>query len=103
MARRVIKYKRFMGFMTSRLDSITVPTLDVDLIWHTNQLRPSTYYQLCMTLTDDHFVDHDDKIGETNLHDVFAKTTRACQKKYKKPYSECTCWYFDMSPKKVQD
>lgn len=94
MARLVTKYSRFFSIMASRLDQTSVPTLDVDLLWHTNQLTPANYYGLCMENTEPStFIDHDDKIGETKLHDAFSQTTKIYQKRYKEPYSECTCWY----------
>lgn len=39
------------------------------------------------------FLNHDDKLSESNLHASFAWTSAAYEKKYAQPYSECACWY----------
>jgi hypothetical protein len=71
---------------------MAVPTLDVDLAWHTHQLNPSVYLQYTVAQTKT-FIDHDDKVAETKLTDGFARTSKIYQTLYKEPYSECTCWY----------
>ena len=39
------------------------------------------------------FVDHNDKIPESDLTKAFTYTSKVYQDKYKEAYSECTCWY----------
>ncbi|PSR84241.1 hypothetical protein BD289DRAFT_368883 [Coniella lustricola] len=92
MARLITKYKRFIQLMRDDPHATLVPTLDIDLAWHTHQLSPAHYYRYTTALTSK-FVDHDDKIDEDALADAFKATTRAYQKKYGDVYSECTCWY----------
>ncbi|PGH01765.1 hypothetical protein AJ79_07813 [Helicocarpus griseus UAMH5409] len=75
-------------------NKLAVPTLDIDLAWHTHQLSPQSYFRYSVHMTRDRFVDHDDKIAEDNLSNAFKWTS----KKYMemtdgKPYSECLCWY----------
>lgn len=101
MTRLIKKYKIFFDIMVSHPQRMAVPTLDVDLTWHTHQLSPSRYFQYSVlhsnlaSATRDHvFIDHDDKVGEDKLSDGFEWTS----KMYKKMtggeiYSECTCWY----------
>lgn len=91
MSRLIIKYVRFVNIMKDE-DNMAVPTLDVDLAWHTHQLNPSAYLQYTVAETKS-FVDHDDKVAETKLNDSFAWTSKMYQKLYGEPYSECTCWY----------
>ena len=43
---------------------MAVPTLDVDLAWHTRQLSPYNYMMYTVKMTKQ-FVDHDDKVAET--------------------------------------
>ncbi|KAF3764157.1 hypothetical protein M406DRAFT_226915, partial [Cryphonectria parasitica EP155] len=94
MARLVNKYHRFMTLMRDHPNKTCVPTLDIDLAWHTHQLAPYAYYRYTITSTVDHkFVDHDDKMAEDKLATGFDWTTRAYQDKYGEVYSECTCWY----------
>lgn len=71
---------------------MAVPTLDVDLAWHTHQLNPAYYMEYTVKRCKQ-FIDHDDKVAETKLNDSFAWTSKAYQKLTGQPYSECTCWY----------
>ncbi|KAG6369007.1 hypothetical protein INS49_003226 [Diaporthe citri] len=92
MTRLVKKYERFISLMADNPTKTCVPTLDVDLAWHTHQLSPSAYYAYTTARTTK-FIDHDDKIDEDKLSDCFAWTVKAYQAKYSVVYSECTCWY----------
>ncbi|KAK3290359.1 uncharacterized protein B0H64DRAFT_368914 [Chaetomium fimeti] len=92
MERLVKKYDRFFSIMAKFPLNVAVPTLDVDLAWHTNQLSPLAYYQFSVARTQK-FIDHDDKIDEDALSGHFEWTSRAYQDMYGKVYSECTCWY----------
>ncbi|KAI7536754.1 hypothetical protein KC331_g11296 [Hortaea werneckii] len=89
--RLITKYDRFVRIMADG-QKMAVPTLDVDLAWHTHQLSPSGYF----TYTVKHcmqFIDHDDKVAEDTLDDSFEWTSKRYQKLYREPYSECMCWY----------
>ncbi|KAK4646924.1 uncharacterized protein QC761_100410 [Podospora bellae-mahoneyi] len=92
MERLIVKYNRFLAIMAENPDNVVVPTLDVDLAWHTHQLSPGMYYQHTVSLTGK-FVDHDDKIEEGVLSAQFEWTSQKYQEKYGEVYSECTCWY----------
>ncbi|KAI4728109.1 hypothetical protein E4T49_04006 [Aureobasidium sp. EXF-10728] len=89
--RLIRKYSRFIAII-SRYSKMAVPTLDVDLAWHTHQLTPSKYLQYTVAQSRT-FIDHDDKVAEAKLTDAFADTSKIYQKLYGEPYSECTCWY----------
>ncbi|GAM88150.1 hypothetical protein ANO11243_061810 [Dothideomycetidae sp. 11243] len=92
MARLIQKYERFFLIMRTHPDKITVPTLDVDLAWHTHQLSPVAYrdysLRVCKTL-----IDHDDKIDENKLSTSFEWTSKTYEKMFDAVYSECMCWY----------
>ncbi|PWY73756.1 hypothetical protein BO94DRAFT_578164 [Aspergillus sclerotioniger CBS 115572] len=101
MDRLIKKYHVFFTIMATNPGHMAVPTLDVDLAWHTHQLStPSRYFAFSLhhTRYSQHgtpiFLDHDDKVDESILSDGFAWTS----KMYKQLtdgqiYSECTCWY----------
>ncbi|GAD93402.1 conserved hypothetical protein [Paecilomyces variotii No. 5] len=96
MDRLIEKYRVFFTIMVDNPNHMAVPTLDVDLAWHTHQLDPSRYYtySVVKTMPLKTFIDHDDKVAEDKLSDAFAWTSKV----YKKItngglYSECTCWY----------
>ncbi|KAL7920374.1 hypothetical protein ACQKWADRAFT_162965 [Trichoderma austrokoningii] len=92
MSRLITKYDRFMQIMTKHPTKMVVPTLDVDLAWHTHQLEPSHYYYYTVSKTAK-FIDHDDKIDEDKLSRCFEWTTKTYQGMFGEVYSECTCWY----------
>ncbi|KAJ5834654.1 hypothetical protein N7447_000680 [Penicillium robsamsonii] len=98
MDRLIKKYKVFFRIMLENPKNMAVPTLDVDLAWHTHQLSPLRYYGYSTSSPSANdlrvFIDHDDKVDEGKLSDGFAWTS----KMYRRitdggVYSECTCWY----------
>lgn len=100
MERLIRKYDVFFQIMISHTNKMAVPTLDVDLAWHTHQMSPSRYFMYSQAKTSKvrlgvtAFIDHDDKVDEAQLSDAFQWTS----KKYFEMtngelYSECTCWY----------
>ncbi|TID21286.1 hypothetical protein E2P81_ATG04572 [Venturia nashicola] len=93
MERLIQKYQRFFTLMAENLHKVAVPTLDIDLAWHTHQLNPLEYYAYSDKMCYGRYIDHDDKIEETALSDAFTWTSKAYADKYGEPYSECTCWY----------
>ncbi|KAI0003470.1 hypothetical protein F4779DRAFT_601953 [Xylariaceae sp. FL0662B] len=92
MQRLIVKYGRFTRIMALNPKEIVVPTLDVDLAWHTHQLSPAIYLKWMYSKTGQ-FIDHDDKIDEDRLSLAFEWTSRAYQGLCGEVYSECTCWY----------
>ncbi|KAF9885218.1 hypothetical protein FE257_000578 [Aspergillus nanangensis] len=99
VARLIKKYELFFRIMAENPHHMAVPTLDVDLAWHTHQLCAARYYTYSTAQTARHtkfpiFVDHDDKVDENRLSDGFEWTSSV----YKsltggELYSECVCWY----------
>lgn len=91
----LIRYKRFFLMLTAdryRLN-ILVPTLDIDLLWHTYQLSMYGYFRDCRTSPCHYVIDHDDKIDENRLDDAFARTARRYRHLFKDNYSICYCQY----------
>lgn len=92
MSRLVTKYGRFFQIMKENPRRLAVPTLDVDLAWHTHQLMPQAYYTYSLENMRN-FVDHDDKIAEHDLSSAFEWTSKTYAKMFNEAYSQCTCWY----------
>lgn len=92
MDRLLGKYARFMKLMAAYHLRIAVPTLDVDLGWHTHQLSPKAYFEYTMAKAK-RFLDHDDKIDEDSLSKHFQWTSKTYEAEYGELYSECICWY----------
>jgi hypothetical protein len=93
MDRIYLKYTRFLSMMRTHSDKLCVPTLDVDLAWHTHQTMPASYYAACTSRGGTKFIDHDDKIREDKLSEAFEWTSKVYQENFNEVYSECTCWY----------
>jgi len=64
MTRLLTEYTRYIGLIARYPTQVAVPTLDVDLAWHTHQLSPASYYASSISQTGK-FINHDDKIEET--------------------------------------
>lgn len=88
------KYHRFFSIITAKsLKQMLVPTLDIDLIWHTHQLMLYGYIRDCKYSECQTMIDHNDDVSETLLIDAFQYTARLYKDKYKKDYSACSCEY----------
>lgn len=92
MDRCCLKYNRFMRIIAKNPKKTAVPTLDVDLGWHTHQLMPLSYF-MYTTKRVFKYVRHDDKIEDEKLNDGFEWTSKIYQEMFDEVYSECTCWY----------
>ena len=86
------RYMRFFQLMTL-VSSMLVPTLDIDLVWHTHQLRGNLYFKACWNSKRASVIDHDDKIDLSRLDDGFERTSRLYRRSFGKEYLICLCWY----------
>ncbi|CAI7611544.1 unnamed protein product [Penicillium pancosmium] len=95
--RLIKKYEVFFDIMLSNPRNMAVPTLDVDLAWHTHQLQPRRYFHYSIRIMASgqrRFIDHDDKVDENKLSEAFEWTTKMYRRATNGGiYSECTCWY----------
>ncbi|KAJ1971742.1 hypothetical protein H4R35_005084 [Dimargaris xerosporica] len=80
------RYKMFMELMKGRHHRVLVPTLDVDLAWHTHQLFPKQYADYTIRCTGRH-INHDDTYSKSRLNTQFALTAKLWLKRYKTPYT----------------
>lgn len=92
MDRLLVKYSRFVDIMIAHPLMTVVPTLDVDLGWHTHQLSTKSYFDYTFVHCKK-FIDHDDKLEEDALSSGFEWTSKTYEKMFQEVYSECTCWY----------
>ncbi len=92
MERSISKYYRYFSILANHPENFAVPTLDIDLVWHTHQLSPLKYYNYSLKTTEI-LIDHDDKVDENKLSDAFEWTSKTYEKLFHEVYSECTCWY----------
>ncbi|KZP11436.1 hypothetical protein FIBSPDRAFT_800291 [Athelia psychrophila] len=86
----VARYHAFLDLMASSTGAFFVPTLDIDLAWHTHQLFASQYMNDTKTYVG-RYVDHDDKVEEEHLSTSFDLTCRAWQSRFHVAYMHCGC------------
>ncbi|KAF6750970.1 hypothetical protein DFP72DRAFT_1172599 [Ephemerocybe angulata] len=86
----IARYHAFMDLMSSSPASFFVPTLDVDLAWHTHQLRCKQYEVDCHAYVG-RYIDHDDKVDGIRLSSAFDLTCRAWKDRFGIEYTHCGC------------
>ncbi|TCD60359.1 hypothetical protein EIP91_010319 [Steccherinum ochraceum] len=86
----VARYHAFLDLLHSVPNSLFVPTLDIDLVWHTHQLMGFTYASDTIKHVR-RFIDHYDKIEEGFLSNALDLTCRAWQQRYDVSYMHCGC------------
>ncbi|KFY38565.1 hypothetical protein V494_04309 [Pseudogymnoascus sp. VKM F-4513 (FW-928)] len=91
LLRAVDRYSKFVKLFKLYPNTILVPTLDIDLVWHTHQCSPSNYDEGMMKVAG-RLIDHDDKIGEGVLNPGFARTKDLFRIRFGQEYQVCHCW-----------
>ncbi|CAL1714266.1 unnamed protein product [Somion occarium] len=86
----IVRYHAFLDLMTPSCTMLLVPTLDIDLAWHTHQMTGYAYGDDCVKFLG-HLVDHNDKIESNYLADAFDKTCLAWERRFNIPYMHCGC------------
>ncbi|OBS24492.1 hypothetical protein FPOA_05033 [Fusarium poae] len=84
---------RYLNFckLIKMSKSTVVPTLDIDLIWHTHQCT-AKYYGRAMKVLAGKFVNHDDTIEKPQLGDGFTETRSLYRVHFGQEYRACGCW-----------
>ncbi|KAL1581447.1 hypothetical protein V4U94_001183 [Candida albicans] len=86
------RYVNFFHMLTSSdLKRMLVPTLDIDLMWHTHQLWNYGYFKDCLESPCHTGIDHDDTVDENKLDDGYEYTCKMYRKLFKQEYSVCYC------------
>ncbi|KAK4360589.1 hypothetical protein RND71_019541 [Anisodus tanguticus] len=101
----VAQYKGFLHLIRRNkersIKSFTVPTYDIDLIWHTHQLYPASY---CKDLVDimGKVLEHDDTDSDRTkgkkLDTGFSRTTKQWEETYGSRYWRAGAMYRGSSP-----
>ncbi|KIY68411.1 hypothetical protein CYLTODRAFT_374384 [Cylindrobasidium torrendii FP15055 ss-10] len=86
----IARYHAFLDLMQSSPASFFVPTLDIDLAWHTHQLKSAQYENDCWVYVG-RFVDHNDRVEEDKLSNAFDITCRAWESRFHVQYTHCGC------------
>ncbi|ESU10063.1 hypothetical protein FGSG_03198 [Fusarium graminearum PH-1] len=88
--RGVSRYVNFCKLIKMSKTTV-VPTLDIDLVWHTHQCT-AKYYGQAMKVLAGKFVNHDDTIEKPQLGDGFAETRALYRVHFGQEYRACGCW-----------
>jgi hypothetical protein len=91
LQRAIDRYSKFLKLLKLYPGAMLVPTLNIDLVWHTHQCSASRYENDTRVFTD-RFIDHDDKLGTSVLDDGMEKTKRLFRIRFGQEYLVCTCW-----------
>ncbi|KAK6359961.1 hypothetical protein TWF696_001084 [Orbilia brochopaga] len=91
LERAITRYRRFLQLFKFYPGKMLVPTLDIDLVWHTHQLSPFLY-QAGTTKYARRIIDHNDKLGRPTLDDGFTRTKELYRIRFGQEYNVCTCW-----------
>lgn len=90
LVRCIARYHAFLDLMNQNSGLFLVPTLDIDLAWHTHQLKGEQYRldtQYCLQRTPN----HDDNVDATSLSTAYDITAKAWKARFGVPYSVCGC------------
>lgn len=93
LARAVHRYVRFFELFRVHPGQTLVPTLDVDLVWHSAMLTPVLYRGWCRGAAGGRFVGHDDALGKGVLSGGFEFTEAAYRAAFGSAYARCCCWF----------
>ncbi|KAM5342233.1 hypothetical protein ACJ41O_015264 [Fusarium nematophilum] len=91
LSRGIDRYRKFCELLRLSKSTMLVPTLDIDLAWHTHQCSAG-YYERGMKILAGRFINHDDTIGKEDLGDGYGDTRRLYRIHFGKEYQNCGCW-----------
>ncbi|KAI0866600.1 hypothetical protein F4860DRAFT_145898 [Xylaria cubensis] len=91
LTRGITRYERFLKLFKLYPRTMLVPTLDIDLVWHTHQCSPSQYILVTAEIAG-RFIDHNDKLGTATLDPAFENTKALYRIRFADEYRTCNCW-----------
>jgi hypothetical protein len=91
LQRAIQRYEYFLTLFKMYPRKMLVPTLDIDLVWHTHQCSPAQYMEATQKLAG-RFIDHDDKLGSDKLDAGLENTINLYRVRFAEEYEYCLCW-----------
>ncbi|PYH80431.1 hypothetical protein BO82DRAFT_355600 [Aspergillus uvarum CBS 121591] len=91
LTRALARYERFVALFRLHPGTTLVPTLDVDLVWHTHLCSAVMYEESILERTG-RYINHDDKLGGEILTGGFDATGKLYEAATGEPYGGCFCW-----------
>ncbi|KAM0216396.1 hypothetical protein ACHAQD_007858 [Fusarium lateritium] len=102
LSRAVERYDKYLQLFKLYPGKMLVPTLDIDLVWHTSQLSPAAY-KASMEARCGRFINHDDKIAKPKLVVGNDETQSLYRIRFGLEYSVCLCWECQAVTSAVED
>ncbi|EJT98278.1 hypothetical protein DACRYDRAFT_24730 [Dacryopinax primogenitus] len=90
LLRAIARFHAWLDLLSLHPAAFLVPTLDIDLAWHTLMLSPGRYRRDVFGLVG-RVVEHEDKVEEGVLGEGFDATGRLWKARFGVPYSYCGC------------
>ncbi|GAB1206069.1 hypothetical protein APSETT445_004750 [Aspergillus pseudonomiae] len=91
LRRAIDRYDKFLQLFRDYPTTTLVPTLDVDLVWHTHLSNPEQY-RTSLNARAGRMISHDDKLGKSFLDIRFNRTHDLFQVAFGQQYNVCLCW-----------
>lgn len=91
LRRAIDRYLKFLKLFKLYPDTMLVPTLDIDLVWHTHQCS-AAQYRSDMLERAGRFINHDDKLSRSVLDNGMEKTRQLFRMRFGHEYLICHCW-----------
>lgn len=85
------RFSNFLRLFKLYPSQMLVPTLDIDLVWHTHQCSPGAYFTTTQEVAGK-FVNHDDSIVKDKLDTGFEETKDLYRIHFGQEYQVCGCW-----------
>ncbi|KAI7972533.1 hypothetical protein EIK77_008996 [Talaromyces pinophilus] len=95
LRRAIDRYDKFIKLFVLYPGKTLVPTLDIDLVWHTHQCSAVSYEETTRARTG-RYINHDDKIGKDKLGHGADETRHLFRTRFGQEYSVCLCWDCEM-------
>ncbi|KAI9282738.1 hypothetical protein BY458DRAFT_130426 [Sporodiniella umbellata] len=91
LVRGIKKYHEFLKLIQENPLLVAVPTLEIDVVWHTHMLHHSHYVKFTRHCFG-HILNHDDTIPEDALKEHLEKTNRAWESQSSEPLQRRPSW-----------
>lgn len=92
LRRAVDRYEKFLKLFRLYPNTFLVPTLDVDLVWHTHQCSANNYREFVVERVG-RFINHEDNISRGTLDNGFSTCEQWYRLRFGEQYQVCLCWY----------
>jgi hypothetical protein len=91
LTRAQTRYRNFLTLLRLHPGHTIVPTLDIDLVWHTHQCAPAEYAASTEAVVG-RFINHDDTIAKISLSVSYDATRTFYRVRFGDEYLMCGCW-----------